>query len=254
LRYDCLNDRLKSHFTRGHFTMFHLGTTRFASKAAARRDVQRILHQTVPETVITDPDAAIIRALLGLHPRAAEKIGAGVSHFTVEWGATFSSRCFTVHRIDGTSTDFSYRKCLDGRTDPLHDAKAALRHEVRDDILHAKRQWFKAHENSLGQVCCPITGEAISIEQSEADHAPPYTFDVLATLFLAANGIEPDETFVLSADNQCGCVMADRDLAERWRSYHHKHADLRIVSRAANQAIANQYRPRPENRQLRLAA
>jgi hypothetical protein len=82
--------------------------------------------------------------------------------------------------------------------------------------------------------------------------APP--FDVLVTTFLAANDIEPDATFILSSDNRCGTVMADRALAERWRRYHHKLADIRIISREANQAIASQYRAKQENRQLRLAA
>jgi hypothetical protein len=59
-----------------------------------------------------DPsDMAFMRHVLDRHPRAAQKIGAGV-HAIVCGAYVGGSRCFFVIRTDGTIEDFSVRRCL----------------------------------------------------------------------------------------------------------------------------------------------
>jgi hypothetical protein len=48
-----------------------------------------------------------------MHPRAKEKIGKGIDHFTVEYSVR-GRRCFCLTRIDGTKTDFSFFACVQG--------------------------------------------------------------------------------------------------------------------------------------------
>ena len=62
---------------------------------------------------IAGDDNAFLLELLKKHPRAVEKIGAGVKHFTVE-NAKGGTRCFYVIRADGSRSDFSFMKCLRG--------------------------------------------------------------------------------------------------------------------------------------------
>ncbi|WOK94165.1 hypothetical protein Cni_G02867 [Canna indica] len=47
------------------------------------------------------------------HSEPAKKIGEGIEAFQVRYHPTFKSRCFFLVRVDGTSDDFSFRKCVD---------------------------------------------------------------------------------------------------------------------------------------------
>jgi hypothetical protein len=228
-----------------------LGDRQFPSKAAAKRYVNE-LRQTLPQDVpLGPPYHSQLCDLIGHHPRRNEKVGAGISHFTVSLSEGYRNREFRLHRTDGTSVNFSYHKSLDPETSPLHDAKKAMRREVQDDILEAKWRWWTDHADESGYLVCSVSGDLITGDAADADHAPPYTFDVLAKTFLTALEIEPDGNFVQSDGKY---LMADRDLATRWRRFHHKLAHLRVISSKANQAAARTHTARPEDRQLKLAA
>jgi Protein of unknown function (DUF3223) len=47
------------------------------------------------------------------HSEPERKIGKGVEAFEVRFHPVYKSRCFFVRRIDGSSDDFSFRKCVD---------------------------------------------------------------------------------------------------------------------------------------------
>ena len=209
-----------------------LGDRQFPSKAAALRYVKD-LRLTGPLYVpLGPPYHGQLVDLIGHHYARDEKVGAGISHFTVslsQWGF----REFHLHRIDGTSINFSYTKCLEPKAPALREAKLAMRREVQEEISAAKWRWWEDHADESGYLVCPVSGDAITGDQADADHAPPYTFDVLATTFLTALEIEPDENFVQSDGKY---LMADRDLAARWRRFHHKLAHLRVISSEANRA------------------
>jgi hypothetical protein len=69
-------------------------------------------------------------------------------------------------------------------------------------------------------------------------------------LWLAALEIEPNEPMLaVPDDHQYGDLLADRNLAARWRRFHHKCADIRIVSKRTHQKLP-QNRRREDNRQL----
>ncbi|KAG6532995.1 protein EMBRYO DEFECTIVE 514-like [Zingiber officinale] len=47
------------------------------------------------------------------HPDPAKKIGVGIEAFQVRFHPTWKSRCFFVVHVDGSTDDFSFRKCVD---------------------------------------------------------------------------------------------------------------------------------------------
>lgn len=47
------------------------------------------------------------------HAEADRKIGGGIQAFQVRSHPIWKSRCFFLVRVDGTSDDFSFRKCVD---------------------------------------------------------------------------------------------------------------------------------------------
>lgn len=91
-----------------------IGNNHFATQTEAEDFIKQLLNGQSLKTVIPEPYHSFLCALVALHPRATEKIGAGVKHFTVEH-ALHGTRCFYITRVDGTKTDFSTGKCVRGR-------------------------------------------------------------------------------------------------------------------------------------------
>jgi Protein of unknown function (DUF3223) len=90
-----------------------IGDKRFETRAAANTYISELLNSQPLKAAIPEPHHTFLSALLAMHPRAAEKIGAGIKHFTVE-PAKGGTRCFYVTRVDGTRDDFATGKCVRG--------------------------------------------------------------------------------------------------------------------------------------------
>jgi hypothetical protein len=90
-----------------------IGEKNFGTQKDANLFVQGLLNSQPPKVIIPEPHHSFLSALVARHPHAAEKIGAGIKHFTVE-PALHGTVCFYLTRIDGTRTDFSYLKCTRG--------------------------------------------------------------------------------------------------------------------------------------------
>lgn len=77
-----------------------IGTRTFDTQDAAREFIREILHRHPLLTPIEGHDHVFLLGLLGKHPNAVEKVGAGVKHFTVE-KSLGGAQCFYITRIDG---------------------------------------------------------------------------------------------------------------------------------------------------------
>jgi hypothetical protein len=86
----------------------------FETQTEANNYIKELLNSQPLNTPIPEPHQTFLRLLLDLHPRADEKVGPGVKHFTVE-PAKGGTRCFYITRVDGTRDDFSTGKCVRGR-------------------------------------------------------------------------------------------------------------------------------------------
>jgi hypothetical protein len=229
-----------------------IGELSFDTATAAIEHFSKMLNRYGPDDTISDEDTRELLWLLDRHPEAAQKRGCGVLCFVIE-ELPSGVRRFRIFRKDWTFTDFSFRKCIAKPPAPLSKISATLRIEVRDDVLDAKRRYFEEHGDKYGRVPCSVTGKLVTIDEADADHAPPYTFHVLVTTFLGARDLHTDAIRLEPlADNQYGRRLQDRELAAAWRKYHHQHADIRIVSKAEHRTRSQQNKRRAANRQLVL--
>jgi hypothetical protein len=89
-----------------------IGQRSFETREAAHRYVKDLLYSLPLKVAIQEPHHSFLRALVSRHPRAEEKVGKGIDHFTVEYSVR-GRRCFCLTRIDGTKTDFSLYQCVD---------------------------------------------------------------------------------------------------------------------------------------------
>ena len=90
-----------------------IGPLHFAKRGEAIAFLREMLKRYDLGDKVSATDEKVLRAALSLHPKADEKIGCGVAHFSVR-SADFGSRCFWVNRPDGTTEKFSYATCIRG--------------------------------------------------------------------------------------------------------------------------------------------
>jgi hypothetical protein len=114
-----------------------IGELIFASKAEATEHFRQILYSYELGDVVNKADTRELLWLLE-RPTAEQKRGVGILGFVVT-RAPYNSRGFKILRTDWTDTDFSYRKCIAAPPTALQAVIRALRIEVQQDILRAKR-------------------------------------------------------------------------------------------------------------------
>jgi hypothetical protein len=217
--------------------MIEAGELKFATKTAAKEHFRAILYRHPLNEPISEPDATELRWLIERHPESRQKVGCGISHFLVRQNPLFPNKGFFVVRIDGTETDFSYPKCIDGPPSPMLEAKQALRAAVREYTEEFKHREFAGRADAAGRIQCATTGQWIAFGEAHVDHAPPWLFEVIAVSFIKARGINVANGFVTPpADNQYEPRVVDPELAQQFWQYHRELADLRIVAAQDNLA------------------
>ncbi len=90
-----------------------IGALHFAKRGEALAFLHETLYRYDLGDKVNATDQDVLRAALAFHPKADEKIGCGVTHFSVR-SADFGSRCFWINRLDGTTQKFSYKTCIRG--------------------------------------------------------------------------------------------------------------------------------------------
>ncbi|PHM08177.1 DCL family protein [Nostoc sp. 'Peltigera malacea cyanobiont' DB3992] len=194
------------------------------------------------QTVDTD-DHEMLLALIERHPEADKKIGCGVKRLYKD-RTDMPTSCFWIEREDGSKTDFSYLTAIAARGKSLYqEFFEACRNAVQDDLKKIKEQFFEKSADETGKVKCDITGEKVAIYESHLDHKKPLTFQVIVNTFLAANEIEiKHEMLSMSQDAQFQTTFLDIKLKDKFKRYHYKMADLRIIKTELNLSLGGSER------------
>lgn len=94
-------------------TIITIGNEEFPSIAAARRRASEVLRRWGGESsFIAGEDLDFVVALFARHPEARTKAGTGVVGFYVDQRPRCRTANFYVVRADGSSDDFSIKRCL----------------------------------------------------------------------------------------------------------------------------------------------
>lgn len=194
----------------------------FRSGVEVKRYVRDLIARTVQWHSIRGEDGDIMRALIALYPWADEKTGAGI--LDIYFGrSSFGGVSLYIRRIDGSETDISWMKCIDGH-DERKSILGAFRAAIAPQVLD-----FRSDERRRGAVCA-ITGEALG-EDAEVDHV--VSFADLVAAYLAERGETLESVEVVDARGGIGSVLAD---PRAWRLYHAERANLRMLSKSAHAA------------------
>lgn len=90
-----------------------LGPMHFAKRGDAVAYLNAMLHRYDLGDKVGADDAIILRAALDRHPEAEQKIGCGITYFSVRT-ADYGTRCFWLNRTDKSTEKFSHTACIYG--------------------------------------------------------------------------------------------------------------------------------------------
>lgn len=205
----------------------------FSTQKSLVTRIRQILHRYPDRKPLEKPDFLFMADLLTRHPDYEQKVGDGLAAIWTQPNPVYpNTRNFWLERIDGTSTDFSFMDCL---THPTHLRKfhRACRTAISPDIMAFKVRFFKEKQD----VCCPFTGEALSLQNAHVDHAIP--FASLVSEFIKAHQIEVSQVEIggKAEDQTCLDRFLNPQLEQQWRRFHYDHAEFRVVSPRANLGI-----------------
>lgn len=205
----------------------------FESKAALVGELRAALHRYAAGLPLGDRDARLVRRVLDFHPIAERKIGCGIRVFyTTHRGR---NKHFAILHEDGSSTDFSFMKCVYGEPGALQKFRAACRNAVWNDTLKFKEAVFAQSADQHRRVKCQVSGRPCAWVETHVDHIPPLTFVSLCDAFITSHGVDPETVvFTGDGDNETKIKLADRKLIVAFRRYHGPNAMLRVVHWRAN--------------------
>ena len=104
----------------------------FKTKKAAIEHFRKYLHEAEEWKPLEGDAFDDVCGLIMRHPSKDEKIGSGIDAIYVRQNPMFpTQRSFWIRRTDGTETDFSYLRCIDGcDKSARHWFNAACRYAV----------------------------------------------------------------------------------------------------------------------------
>ena len=179
----------------------------------------------------------VLYKLLENHPKADEKIGVGVDCFFVQQSKFKKNQYnFMIRRVDGSTTDFSFMKCLHPKRKLSKNKNWSLifRWTIKDQIDSFRDSAFGVVGKG-NMFVCSETNLKFNKIYSHVDHVYPLTFDSIFLEFIKINNIDLDK-IELSDDLGTSEVqkILDKKLVKSFSNFHKKRSVLRIVCSAAN--------------------
>lgn len=204
------------------------GNYQFRTKKSAIEEARRRINQYEAGSKLNPDDENFFASLFTLHSEYEEKKGAGIDHIKVERDF-HKNRCLYIHRADDTSIDCSWVNCIQPASQKSV-VSMAFRRAVKEIIITFK-------EEQLRKISiCPIFGVPLTYENSHASYNSP-RFEDLLNNFLNQVEISFDSVQLVNPDaadlDQRG-IIASIELANSWRTYHQKNAELQLLSAEAN--------------------
>ena len=171
------------------------------TKVALKKQCSEILNRHAPNTYLTGEDLAFIVDILCMHPEAEKKIGAGVRWIQVRTEPVYKRKCFYVIRTDGSTTDFSYVKAIDGATSAYQDFFKACRVAVSSEVISVAIQGNHIHHDGM-------------------------QFAEIVNRFISEFGVDVSKVDFTGGDNVTLTAFVDTELARKFQEYHAEHATL----------------------------
>lgn len=210
--------------------MIKAGGKNFKTKTTLTNQCKYILNTSNLDTLLEGSWLDLLKDVVRMHESASEKIGQG--DFSVGVRACTINprrRQFYILRENGTDTDFSYYKAIQGYTNKDTQIKRTLRDAIKQQTVDFKNAYFKEHQDSSGYVKCAETGLKIKKREAHLDHYPKQ-FDEIVSDWVKKYNVKSDDLELINlGDNTTTWEMADKDLLNKFIEMHLDVAKYRVV-------------------------
>lgn len=205
-----------------------LGGVEYKSKSDVVDECKRIRGEftSLDARFITHAeDVAFLHDLVAMHPEASEKIGSGIAGFRVASDGRLGV-CFWIDRSDGTSTDFSFVRCLS--PSPWRLFSDAARTAIEPQINSVRSGIV------FGKSVCAVSGELLQPGSTHVDHSYPMTFSALLLSWISDRSLDWQSIEVSRGDGQTIRRFVDSQVESDWSRFHLDRAVLRTVTAKQN--------------------
>jgi len=214
-----------------------LGGKVYTTKASVERYAKALKQQAAAVySQGTEGYAFLLDLIKTGHLGATQKIGVGVAHFFVEEDYKGITR-FTITRIDGTTIDFSYLKCIRylnckpdeaRKADAWHNLQGAARYAISSQI-----ERFRCQVQLKNCVLCG------ALDAEHVDHFEPQFIDLLKAFNTGRSDIPqvfndaPSSERGMRKPKQC-FRQQDETYCKAFEAYHAQYAKLRLLCAKCN--------------------
>ena len=205
-----------------------LGGVEYKSKSDVFDECRRIRGDFTslnPRAITHAQDVLFLHDLVAMHPEASEKIGSGIASFRVASDGRLGV-CFWIDRSDGTSTDFSFNRCLS--PSPWRLFSDAARTAVQPQIDSVRSGIV------FGKSVCAVSGELLQPGSTHVDHSYPMTFSALLLSWISVRNLNWQSVEVSREDGQTVRRFVDSMVESDWSRFHLNRATLRTVTAKQN--------------------
>jgi hypothetical protein len=202
------------------------------NKTQKKEKCKEILKKTSNGIEITELED--IKFLIGVFENHSEwdvKKGSGINKISVNRTEPYNTKCFFIHRTDGSITDISYKHCLQPLT-KLAYIKMACRSAVSEIIINYR------DNVEFGLVCCPFTDELLTLKNTQIDHHN-LTFAELFNKWIVDKDVDIlYEKLNTTKDEISSTYFTDLNIVNDFISFHNANTHLRAVSIEANRMLS----------------
>lgn len=199
--------------------------------------------------ILNEDDTKDIIALLLENETRKDKLGSGIKEIKIG-KVQFGTKCFQIIRNDLTSDNFSYVYCINGDLKPFTKFSNACRNAIHKDLHIVKQKYFDQN-STKGKVKCQETGILSSWTELNVDHRQPNTLSIIIDRFIELYKIDL-KNIEYETDKDNKSVLVDKDLENKFRTYHMEKANLRIVRKENNLGRSHQGRITKQKKDLRI--
>jgi hypothetical protein len=145
--------------------------------------------------------------------------------------ALYASKCFWLHREDGTKTDISYKVALTGHPSKRSEVIAACRAAIRPIITK-----FQSTVR-YGEQRCPFTDDVLLPNNTHIDHYN-MKFGELVNFWIDEIGVDYlYDRIRKNTDGETDIYFSDKSVIDEFQRFHNANTNLRAVSAFANLKI-----------------
>jgi len=199
--------------------------------------------------VVTPSDKKYLIDLYLENGTRMDKISIPIDFIRVD-KVQYGTKCFCFYKVDGSIDTFSYTLCINGDRKPKRKFIEAARNSIDKDLRSVKQQYFDKN-SSKGRVKCQETGVSSVWEELVVDHRQPNTFSIIVDRFIEVNNIDLN-ILQYEKDAENKIVFTQQELANNFRAYHKKLANLRLVRKEINSGRAYQGRSTRQKKDLSI--